>query len=279
MGAPAPQRASDGRLFVHGAMTDVTARKEAEGQLGEALEEARRSYAELSALHDQMRRVVGSIDELFYKDELRADGAWHSTWIGENWRRFIGDVESGQDPQEIWDDAVHPDDRERYHAVEGAHPRPRGRRRRVPPGRSRRRDPLGLGAHAPERPASRRHPRGRRRRAGHHGAQALGGAPRGGARARRAGASRGRPREPHRSADGSRQPAPLRGAARHCARHDASGTGPRAAAAGHRPLQAHERHLRSRGRRCGAARGRPAARRSPALATSSRASAARSLPS
>ena len=113
-----PERASDGRLFVHGAMTDVTARKEAEGQLGEALEEARRSYAELSALHDQMRRVVGSIDELFYTDELRADGAWHSTWIGENWRRFIGDVESGQDPQEIWDDAVHPDDRERYHAVE-----------------------------------------------------------------------------------------------------------------------------------------------------------------
>ena len=113
-----PERASDGRLFVHGAMTDVTARKEAEGQLGEALEEARRSYAELSALHDQMRRVVGSIDELFYTDELRADGVWHSTWIGDNWRRFIGDVESGEDPQEVWDDAVHPDDRERYHAVE-----------------------------------------------------------------------------------------------------------------------------------------------------------------
>ena len=113
-----PERSADGRLLVHGAMTDVTARKWAEGQLGEALEDARGSYAELSALHDQMQRIVGSIDELFYTDELRPDGSWHSTWIGDNFRRFIGDVEDGVDPQTIWDDQVHPEDRELYDGVD-----------------------------------------------------------------------------------------------------------------------------------------------------------------
>jgi diguanylate cyclase (GGDEF)-like protein/PAS domain S-box-containing protein len=113
-----PERTADGRLLVHGAMTDVTARKWAEGQLGEALEDARNSYAELSALHDQMQRIVGSIDELFYTDELRTDGSWHSTWIGDNFRRFIGDVEDGVDPQKVWDDQVHPEDRERYDGVD-----------------------------------------------------------------------------------------------------------------------------------------------------------------
>jgi diguanylate cyclase (GGDEF)-like protein/PAS domain S-box-containing protein len=113
-----PERTADGRLLVHGAMTDVTARKWAEGQLGEALEDARNSYAELSALHDQMQRIVGSIDQLFYTDELRPDGSWHSNLIGDNFRRFIGDVEDGVDPQKVWDDAVHPEDRELYDAVD-----------------------------------------------------------------------------------------------------------------------------------------------------------------
>jgi diguanylate cyclase (GGDEF)-like protein/PAS domain S-box-containing protein len=113
-----PERTADGRLLVHGAMTDVTARKWAEGQLGEALEDARSSYAELSALHDQMQRIVGSIDELFYTDELRPDGSWHSNWIGDNFRRFIGDVEDGVDPQKVWDDQVHPEDRELYDGVD-----------------------------------------------------------------------------------------------------------------------------------------------------------------
>lgn len=113
-----PERTPDGRLLVHGAMTDVTARKWAEGQLGEALEDARGSYAELSTLHDQMQRIVGSIDELFYTDELRPDGSWHSNWIGDNFRRFIGDVADGVDPQQVWDDSVHPDDRARYDAVD-----------------------------------------------------------------------------------------------------------------------------------------------------------------
>jgi diguanylate cyclase (GGDEF)-like protein/PAS domain S-box-containing protein len=113
-----PERTAGGRLLVHGAMTDVTARKWAEGQLGEALEDARGSYSELSELHDQMQRIVGSIDELFYTDELRPDGSWHSNWIGDNFRRFIGDVPEGADPQLVWDDAVHPDDRERYDAVD-----------------------------------------------------------------------------------------------------------------------------------------------------------------
>jgi diguanylate cyclase (GGDEF)-like protein/PAS domain S-box-containing protein len=113
-----PEWTADGRLLVHGAMTDVTARKWAEGQLGEALEDARGSYSELSELHDQMQRIVGSIDELFYTDELRPDGTWHSNWIGDNYRRFIGDVPDGVEPQIVWDDAVHPDDRERYDAVD-----------------------------------------------------------------------------------------------------------------------------------------------------------------
>ncbi|MDX6526279.1 MAG: hypothetical protein QOI43_1790, partial [Gaiellales bacterium] len=113
-----PERTSDGRLLVHGAMTDVTARKTAETQLGEALEDARTSYSELSTLHDQMQRIVGSIDELFYTDELLPDGSWHSNWIGDNFRRFIGDVADGDDPQQVWDDAVHPDDRAHYDAVD-----------------------------------------------------------------------------------------------------------------------------------------------------------------
>jgi diguanylate cyclase (GGDEF)-like protein/PAS domain S-box-containing protein len=113
-----PERISDGRLLVHGAMTDVTARKEAEGQLGEAFEEARRSYGELSELHDQMRRIVGSIDELFYTDELGPDGVWHSSWIGDNWRKFIGDPAPDVEAQEAWDSAVHPDDRGIYDAVD-----------------------------------------------------------------------------------------------------------------------------------------------------------------
>jgi diguanylate cyclase (GGDEF)-like protein/PAS domain S-box-containing protein len=113
-----PERLSDGRMLVHGAMTDVTARKEAEGQLGEAFEEARRSYGELSELHDQMRRIVASIDELFYTDELGPDGVWHSSWIGDNWRKFIDDGSPDIDPQLAWDNAVHPDDRDRYVAVD-----------------------------------------------------------------------------------------------------------------------------------------------------------------
>jgi diguanylate cyclase (GGDEF)-like protein/PAS domain S-box-containing protein len=113
-----PEQAHDGRVFVHGAMVDVTARKGVEEQLGEALEDARGSYAELSLLHDQMQRIVGSIDELFYTDELGVDGVWISTWTGENWRRFIGDVPEGVDPQEVWDAAVHQDDREAYRAVD-----------------------------------------------------------------------------------------------------------------------------------------------------------------
>jgi diguanylate cyclase (GGDEF)-like protein/PAS domain S-box-containing protein len=113
-----PEQSHDGRLLVHGAMTDVTARKGVEEQLGEALEDARGSYAELSLLHDQMQRIVGSIDELFYTDELGTDGVWISTWTGDNWRRFIGDVPQGVDPQDVWDEAVHPDDREAYVAVD-----------------------------------------------------------------------------------------------------------------------------------------------------------------
>jgi diguanylate cyclase (GGDEF)-like protein/PAS domain S-box-containing protein len=113
-----PERTPDGRLLVHGAMTDVTARKSAEGQLGGALEDARTSYTELSALHDQMHRIVASIDELFYTDELRPDGSWHSSWIGDNFRRFIGDVPDGVSPQDVWDNAVHPEDRAHYNAVE-----------------------------------------------------------------------------------------------------------------------------------------------------------------
>ncbi|MEO9174860.1 MAG: diguanylate cyclase, partial [Gaiellales bacterium] len=113
-----PEQSHDGRVTVHGAMVDVTIRKGVEEQLGEALEDARGSYAELSLLHDQMQRIVGSIDELFYTDELGVDGVWISTWTGENWRRFIGEVPPGVDPQTVWDDAVHPDDREAYQAVD-----------------------------------------------------------------------------------------------------------------------------------------------------------------
>ena len=113
-----PEPALDGSVIVHGAMTDVTARKGVEEQLGEALEDARDSYSELSLLHDQMQRIVGSIDELFYTDELRPDGVWISNWTGDNWRRFIGDVPPGEDPQKIWDAAVHPEDREAYIAAD-----------------------------------------------------------------------------------------------------------------------------------------------------------------
>ena len=248
-----PELTADGRLLVHGAMTDVTARKSAEGQLGEALEDARNSYAELSALHDQMQRIVGSIDELFYTDELRPDGSWHSTWIGDNFRRFIGDVPDGIDPQQVWDDSVHPDDREGYEAVDArilALEAVDLEYRLVAPSGE---VPLGLGAPATERSPPRREPARRRRGAGHHRAEGLGGPSRGRARARRGGASRGRSREPHGLADGSCQPQALRRTARVRARRGTPRAGARAAVARHRPLQAHERHLRARGRRCGAA--------------------------
>ena len=265
-----PEQAADGRLLVHGAMTDVTARKWAEGQLGEALEDARNSYAELSALHDQMQRIVGSIDELFYTDELRVDGSWHSTWIGDNFRRFIGDVEDGVDPQKVWDDQVHPEDRERYDGVDArilALEAVDLEYRLVgPDGAIRwvweRMRPSG---------AARREPGRRRGGAGHHRAQALGGAARGCARARRAGAHRGGPGEPDGSADGAREPQALRRAAQLRTGCDPSRAGSRAPAAGHRPFQAHERHVRSRGRRRGVARGRTAALRGRALGRHRRA--------
>jgi len=275
-----PERAADGRLLVHGAMTDVTARKWAEGQLGEALEDARNSYVELSALHDQMQRIVGSIDELFYTDELRVDGSWHSTWIGDNFRRFIGDVENGVDPQRSGTIRCNPEDRERYDGVDArilALEAVDLEYRLVgPDGETRwvweRMRPSGS--------PSRWKPGRRRGRAGHHRAQALRGAARGRARARRAGAHRGGPGEQDGPANRSREPQALRRAAQLRAGGDASRSGARAPAAGHRPLQAHQRHVRPRRGRCGVARGRTAALRgSCARATSSRGSAARSSPS
>ncbi len=77
-----------------------------------------RALAEALATSDVLRRVAGTVAIHLYEMEYLADETYVcNTFIGEGLESLLGPLPTDRTPEEAWDEAVHPDDRE---AVEQA---------------------------------------------------------------------------------------------------------------------------------------------------------------
>ncbi|MDX6377797.1 MAG: hypothetical protein QOE98_2100, partial [Gaiellaceae bacterium] len=99
-----PRTDAAGRLLADGILIDVTEARVAEQALSEA--------------HEDLERVVDSIDEVLYRAELGVDGWWHTVYKGPGHARLLGLPAALLDDldffDEVWQDALHPDDRQMY---------------------------------------------------------------------------------------------------------------------------------------------------------------------
>jgi diguanylate cyclase (GGDEF)-like protein/PAS domain S-box-containing protein len=76
------------------------------------------ALAEALATTDVLRRVAGTVAIHLYEMECLPDGTYHcNTFIGEGLESLLGPLPEDRTPEEAWEDAVHPDDREGYEAV------------------------------------------------------------------------------------------------------------------------------------------------------------------
>jgi diguanylate cyclase (GGDEF)-like protein/PAS domain S-box-containing protein len=76
------------------------------------------ALAEALATTDVLRRVAGTVAIHLYEMEYLADGSYVcNTFIGEGLESILGPLPSDRTPEEAWEDAVHPDDREAYEAA------------------------------------------------------------------------------------------------------------------------------------------------------------------
>jgi diguanylate cyclase (GGDEF)-like protein/PAS domain S-box-containing protein len=72
-----------------------------------------RALAEALATTDVLRRVAGTVAIHLYEMEYQEDGSYVcNTFIGEGLESLLGPLPDDRTPEEAWDDAVHPDDRE-----------------------------------------------------------------------------------------------------------------------------------------------------------------------
>jgi diguanylate cyclase (GGDEF)-like protein/PAS domain S-box-containing protein len=73
------------------------------------------SLAEALAATDILRRVAGTVAIHLYEMEYLPDGSYVcNTFIGEGLESLLGPLPDDRTPEEAWEDAVHPDDREAY---------------------------------------------------------------------------------------------------------------------------------------------------------------------
>jgi diguanylate cyclase (GGDEF)-like protein len=76
------------------------------------------TLAEALATTDVLRRVAGTVAIHLYEMEYLADGTYRcNTFIGEGLESLLGPLPTDRDPEQAWEDAVHPDDRVTYDAV------------------------------------------------------------------------------------------------------------------------------------------------------------------
>ena len=76
------------------------------------------ALAEALATTDVLRRVAGTVAIHLYEMEHLADGSYNcNTFIGEGLESLLGPLPADRTPEEAWEDAVHPDDKEEYNAV------------------------------------------------------------------------------------------------------------------------------------------------------------------
>jgi PAS domain-containing protein len=105
-----PRTDAAGRLLADGILIDVT--------------EVRVTEQALSDAHEDLERVVDSIDEVLYRAELGVDGWWHTVWKGPGHARLLGLPPTLLDDldffDEVWNNALHPDDRRAYLGAWGA---------------------------------------------------------------------------------------------------------------------------------------------------------------
>jgi diguanylate cyclase (GGDEF)-like protein/PAS domain S-box-containing protein len=77
-----------------------------------------RALAEALATTDVLRRVAGTVAIHLYEMEYAADGSYEcTTFIGEGLESLLGPLPDDRTPEEAWEEAVHPDDRETYDGV------------------------------------------------------------------------------------------------------------------------------------------------------------------
>jgi len=76
------------------------------------------ALAEALATTDVLRRVAGTVAIHLYEMEYLADGSYVcNTFIGEGLESLVGPLPADRTPEEAWEEAVHPDDREAYEAA------------------------------------------------------------------------------------------------------------------------------------------------------------------
>jgi diguanylate cyclase (GGDEF)-like protein/PAS domain S-box-containing protein len=77
------------------------------------LGENQQSLAEALAATDVLRRVAGTVAIHLYEMEYQPDGSYVcNTFIGEGLESLLGPLPEDRTPEEAWDEAVHPDDRD-----------------------------------------------------------------------------------------------------------------------------------------------------------------------
>src|SRR5918912_2883404 len=91
-----PRRRADGKLLVHGIISDVTSRREAEARLAEA--------------SDRLRSLLDVVGEHVYLALALPDGGVKELFQGPGADRLLGGAEPDAEMKN-WDAAVHPDDR------------------------------------------------------------------------------------------------------------------------------------------------------------------------
>ncbi len=85
-----PRSDAAGRILADAILLDVT--------------EARVTEELLSDAHDDLERVVQSIDEVLYRAELGVDGWWHTVWKGPGHARLLGLPPALLDDLEFFDE-------------------------------------------------------------------------------------------------------------------------------------------------------------------------------
>jgi diguanylate cyclase (GGDEF)-like protein len=76
------------------------------------------ALAEALATSDVLRRVAGTVAIHLYEMELLEDDTYVcNTFIGEGLESLIGPIPEGRTPEQAWEEAVHPDEKDEYNAV------------------------------------------------------------------------------------------------------------------------------------------------------------------
>lgn len=76
------------------------------------------ALAEALATSDVLRRVAGTVAIHLYEMELLGDDTYVcNTFIGEGLESLIGPIPEGRTPEQAWEEAVHPDEKDEYNAV------------------------------------------------------------------------------------------------------------------------------------------------------------------